>query len=746
MGFAARRAAGVGRVELLAFAGTTEEVVAAVCAGAQAVAITPGFDSGSSRDTIRDAVRYCRAYGVGVYGILNSLANPDSPYGAAGPEAAALYSSGADGAIVNCMGALGASKDAFPDWPLWAGPGLAPDNAESAAALGQAGVRGIILPPELTLGEIAELAGRVSLEVIAFAHRELCAFYAGQCISPDLAPGRADPGRCDRWCRRRYTLSELGSSSGRPPGPGHRPSGDCPLSFKMLGALPVLRELAGCGVRFLAVDASCQGPERVAIVTSVYSAALSRLARGPGQLAVCTSDMALLAHVFCTELSTGYYERGRGASLAGPGRSRCFRGFAGRGEAVSRAKQAMAEARAVIDAGPARVPVHMRASAEVGAVFRLEVSDDSGRTACAAGSAPAEEARTAPLGYEFLHRQLSRLGDTPFILDELRCELDDAAIVPISDINDTRRRAVRALWEQRVAPRLPRSVGNGPRLERPPLQAWTGRPRISARVSDLRGAIAAAEAGAQLVCIGGEPFVPAKRAGIANIEDAARVAHALGAELYYATARIVHDSEMSAAREELRRASDVGVDGFVVANLGLLGLAAQLAPGSVVLDWAIPVADPSAWPVLSAMGAGGFIIPPWIGLEQARALLLHVDGGIAGVMAFGRVELGVSEHCVVGDMLGGRSERTACSAPCMRGEFSLRRDDGSAYPVRCDRSCRMHVFGCEDRDLIESLPDFGNTGIGRVWLALAGEPAHRVTEVCRRYVEAANDVWGDMSL
>ena len=115
------------------------------------------------------------------------------------------------------------------------------------------------------------------------------------------------------------------------------------------------------------------------------------------------------------------------------------------------------------------------------------------------------------------------------------------------------------------------------------------------------------------------------------------------------------------------------------------------------------------------------------------------------MFAFGRVELGVSEYCVVDSVLGGRSGRRACSAPCMRGSFSLCDSVGHMYPTRCDRSCRMHVFDCDDLDLIDSLPRLRRMGIGCAWLDLRGEAVSRVANVCAEYVRAARRVLGGPS-
>jgi len=692
-----------------------------VSCGAQAVGLVagigpddrPGSPGGpdSCCEMIRWATHYCRVRGVKVYGILNSPANTDTVYAESGAEAA-LYRSGAEYAIVNSLGALGAARQAFPDWPIWAGWGLAVHNADSVIDLEQAGVSGVVLPPELTAGEISEIAGRTCVQLAALVHQEPCTFYAGHCVSPGVLKLGVGARECDQWCRYRYTL-EAGEASA----PGRRRATRRLLKPGALEALPILRGLVGAGLKCVVVDGAFRGPEHVAIVTGVYSAALDRLARAPGSFAATAAEMSLLALAPGDELSA------RSEEQAG----------------------AAAEARARIAAGPQRIPVRMRAIARVGDPFRLELADREGRTVSVPGSAAAEVARTAPLSYEYLHRQLSRLGDTPFVLESLRCELDGAAIVPVSDITDVRRRAARELERLRAAPRE-QPIRDGVPVSRSRAAGLpAARLEAAVRVSGVEGATAAAEAGAALICIGGEAFVPKGLPGISEIEDSVRAAHRCGARLYYATSRIVHDREMNAARERLRRAADLGADGFLIANPGLVSFAAQLTPGAVMADWSLGIADPFGWSLLSAVGAAGFIIPPWLGLDNACALAQRFAPGVPEVFAFGRVELGVSEYCVIDSVLGGRSGRHACSAPCMRGPFSLCDSVGHTYPMRCDRSCRMHVFDCDELDLIDSLPRFRRVGLGRVWLDLRGEPASRVARVSGEYVRAAHRAPGGLS-
>ena len=474
--------------------------------------------------------------GVQVYGILNSPANTGVAYAESSVEAA-LYSAGAECAVADCLDALGAVRHAFPDWPVWAGGGLAAHNADSVAALEQAGVSGVILPPELTAGEISEIAGRTSVQLAASVHQELCTFYAGHCVSPGSLSLGVGAGGCDNWCRRGYAL-EVGEASA-PGSGGRRRAQRRLLSLKALEAMPVLRELVGAGLSCLVVDGAFRGPEHVAVVTGVYSAALDRLARAPGFFAAKASEMSVLAAVFSAELSTGYYERGQRARIGSP------EWPGGPEDRAVRIVDAytVAAARARIAAGPRRVPVYMRATARVGDLLRLEMSDGDGHAVSVCGSVAAEAARTAPLSYEYLYRQLSRLGETPFALENLQCELDGSAIVPVSDISDVRRRAARALELQRAAPRGKPMCDGASMLWTPAAGLPTGRLEVAARVSSVEAATAVTEAGAGLVCIGGEAFVPMGPLGISEVEEAASAAHMAGAKLYYATSLIVHDRE-----------------------------------------------------------------------------------------------------------------------------------------------------------------------------------------------------------
>ena len=79
----------------------------------------------------------------------------------------------------------------------------------------------------------------------------------------------------------------------------------------------------------------------------------------------------------------------------------------------------------------------------------LQVSDEDGNTAAAESQEPAQQATEKPLTAERVSAQLKKTGDTPFFFHLLEVKTDNRSYIPISVINDLRRRALDILLEHR---------------------------------------------------------------------------------------------------------------------------------------------------------------------------------------------------------------------------------------------------------------------------------------------------------
>lgn len=176
---------------------------------------------------------------------------------------------------------------------------------------------------------------------------------------------------------------------------------------------------------------------------------------------------------------------GRPAETAAPGTVVTVP-LAGRvrpGDRVFKTEDAALERRARDTFASAReeksIPLSFRVSVRAGAPLRLEVTDPAGFSAAAETQVPAAQARRHPLTVDTLKAQFGRLGNTPFSMGELHCELDGGIMLPLRELNEVRCRALERLEELKIAARHPQVLDPD---------------ELAARVRDYVGARAAARA------------------------------------------------------------------------------------------------------------------------------------------------------------------------------------------------------------------------------------------------------------
>lgn len=112
-----------------------------------------------------------------------------------------------------------------------------------------------------------------------------------------------------------------------------------------------------------------------------------------------------------------------------------------------------------------RIPVEMRFEAVLGKppillireICRTDKADEmadsspqgGGEWLAITGTCAAEKALHKPLDEERVRKQLGKLGNTVFEADEIKVELEEGISLPISTLNDMRRRAADALMEEK---------------------------------------------------------------------------------------------------------------------------------------------------------------------------------------------------------------------------------------------------------------------------------------------------------
>lgn len=259
------------KIELLAPAGSSEALHAAVENGADAVylggklfsarQLADNFDL----DALKDELNYAHARGVHIYLTMNTLLSDDELQEALN-FAADVRMAGIDGIIVQDLGLAGALHRVMPDVPLHGSTQMTIYDLEGVRALEEIGFKRAVLARELSLQEASGIAGKTSLEIEVFVHGALCVCYSGQCLMSSIIGGRSgNRGMCAQPCRLPYRLTGSKSSDRRP-----QKNAQYLLSPKDMCSLEYMDEIVASGIRSLKIEGRMKSPEYVATVVRIY--------------------------------------------------------------------------------------------------------------------------------------------------------------------------------------------------------------------------------------------------------------------------------------------------------------------------------------------------------------------------------------------------------------------------------------------------------------------------------------------
>ncbi len=193
--------------ELLAPAGDIEAGYAALYYGADAVYL--GLQQFSARATatnfsesdLDEFTAFAHSKGRKVFVAINTLVQES--------ELADLLKTldicsrcKVDAVILQDLGAARVVREKYPELEMHASTQMAVHNKEGALALKELGFSRVVLARELTRAEIEEIAAIPGLETEAFIHGALCYSYSGLCLFSSMETGKsANRGKCLYPCR-----------------------------------------------------------------------------------------------------------------------------------------------------------------------------------------------------------------------------------------------------------------------------------------------------------------------------------------------------------------------------------------------------------------------------------------------------------------------------------------------------------------------------------------------------------------
>lgn len=363
-----------------------------------------------------------------------------------------------------------------------------------------------------------------------------------------------------------------------------------------------------------------------------------------------------------------------------------------------------------------KIPIKARVQAREGEPLVLTVMDWEGNMATAQTTFRAQKAIKRPLTPETVRQQLERLGNTPFYLKELECQLQGELMVPFSELNEVRREAVDKLEKARqpVFSRVmvtQQDIINYLKQYENNHQLKIREHELAVAVGDVASGLAALEAGAHRIYL---PMSPWRGRNTENgaIEKLLAACQKNHCELIIALPRLWPEREKSKIEKILAKGEKLGVSGYLIGNLGTLQLLQDLRINkNIYADFPLNI--------FNSLGIGffanypqikGVTLSPELNWEQIMDLSPWPNLDLECII-HGSIPLMLSEHCVVGAVIGGRKTDKACSRPCLKGKYGLKDRLNFIFPLEMDENCRMHVFNSKELCLIEDLVRFREAGV-----------------------------------
>ena len=300
--------------ELLSPAGSMESLKAGIQNGADAIylggssfgarAAATNFDN----DELIEAVKYAKLRDVNIFVTVNTSIK-ETEIEDLISYTDFLYKIGVDAIILSDIGIAEVLRKRYPNMELHASTQISAHSLNDVLELKHVGFDRVVIARELGIEEIKEICDNVDIDIEVFIHGAICVSYSGQCLMSSMLGDRSgNRGRCAQPCRQSYKL--INKTTGKI----INVNGNYLLSPKDLCSIENIEKILDTGVKSLKIEGRMKRPEYVAVVTSRYRKAIDNYINNK----ITTDKKTLkedLEAIFNRKFTSGYLMSKNGSDI-----------------------------------------------------------------------------------------------------------------------------------------------------------------------------------------------------------------------------------------------------------------------------------------------------------------------------------------------------------------------------------------------------------------------------------------------
>ncbi|MGM9881031.1 MAG: U32 family peptidase [Bacilli bacterium] len=487
--------------EILAPAGDKDSLIAAINNNADAVYL--GLDDFNARvkaenfskDNIGEVVRYAHLFGVKVYVTINILIK-ENEYPSLIEVIRACVKAKVDAYIVQDLGVARLIRECFKGAVLHASTQMGVSSLRGALVLQKEGFTRVVLARETKESEIRLIKEHTSLEIEYFVHGALCVSYSGNCyLSSFNHLQSGNRGRCLQLCRLKYGCSA--SKKGYL------------LSARDLCLLEQMERLLDAGVTSFKIEGRLKREGYVGLITSTYASLLDAIknkkefnipnAKNDLKEAFCRGDFSYSAYLdkgVPSSIIETKYQNHTGVKIGKVIEVRKFKDIfqidvfsshqirqgdglkffthgqevgslgVGNVEIIGNKKYRLysknkvdinSDVHLILNEEKEekilntirRIPLEVNVKAYVDQPLEISLKYNE-QEISARSDYILPKAKSKSISKQDLLRNIDKFDKEPFFIKKFECDIDDV-FVPLSVINDTRRKAVSLIKEKIIS-------------------------------------------------------------------------------------------------------------------------------------------------------------------------------------------------------------------------------------------------------------------------------------------------------
>lgn len=482
--------------ELLSPAGDMESLLEAIHNGADAVYLAMKsfgarkFAKNFSKEEIIEAIKLCHLYGVRIYVTMNTLVK-ESEVEDFLEQVKYLHINGVDAIIMQDFGMISLVRKMYPNLEIHASTQANNSSLDTIKMFYEMGVKRVVVSRELTLEEIKQI--NFPIEIETFIHGALCICYSGNCLMSSMIGTRSgNRGECAGSCRLKYALKDNDKTSPY----------EYLLSTKELNTSTKFSSLLNSNITSFKIEGRMKSAEYVGFITKFYRNIIDNkninLKEETEKLKVLFNRKFTEGNLFETddlmntkspnhigieigkvlEVTNKYIKIKLTKELNQEDGIRFNESNSGMivnflyDKNMKLTNSVKANDIAYIDNKVdlkrkdtiyktidkklvdslkkydlKKIPVKYKVIAKCGSNLSIKISD--GENEIIKEGSTVEKSKTSPITKERIEIQLKKLGNTPFITNNINIEMDNDIFISIGEINEIRRYLTNSLIDIR---------------------------------------------------------------------------------------------------------------------------------------------------------------------------------------------------------------------------------------------------------------------------------------------------------